>query len=173
MTSPARLEGGAGRRRRGCTSRTGADRERSMAKSVGQALEGSPAPAPRAAPRASSGSATARGESARATREAARSARQDCLRRGPSEEREPGVIAVERERCGARVPAREVHLDAVEAEDPALGDAERDRPRQEPMERVGWHALEPVLLGALEELLEAAHARQELYAPPRAVGHGA
>src|SRR2546427_6840856 len=77
------------------------------------------------ASRAPAGSAAARGESARATREAARPARQDRLRRGPSEEREPGLIAVERERCGARVPAREVHLDAVEVEDPALGDAER------------------------------------------------
>src|SRR2546430_15143817 len=47
------------------------------------------------------------------------------------------------------------------------------RSREEPMERVGRHALEPVLLGALEELLEAAHARQHLHAPPRAVGHGA
>src|SRR5947208_14417883 len=142
-----------------------------MAKSVGQALEGSPAPATRAAPRASPGSATARGESARATREAARPARQDRLRRGPSEEREPGLIAVERERCGARVPAREVHLDAVEVEDPALGDAERDRPRQEPVERVGWHALKPILLGALQELLAAAHARQVLHAAPPARGH--
>src|SRR2546430_8280195 len=118
-----------------------------------------PPPPPSPASRAPAGSATARDESARATREAARPARQDRLRRGPSEEREPGLIAVERERCGARVPAREVHLDAVEVEDPALGDAERDRPRQEPVEGVGWHALDPVLLGALEELLEAAHAR--------------
>src|SRR2546427_7212094 len=88
-------------------------------------LERPAAPATSPASRAPAGSATARGESARATREAARPARQDRLRRGPSEEREPGLIAVERERCGARVPAREVHLDAVEVEDPALGDAER------------------------------------------------
>src|SRR5439155_5004861 len=141
--------------------------------SAGVRLERSPATAARAAPRPPAGPAAPGREAAGPAGEAARAAREDRLRRIAPEEREPRVIAVERERCGARVPARRVHLDAVEVEDPAFGDAERDRPREEPVERVAWHALEPVLLGALEELLEAAHLRQDLHAAPRTVGHGA
>src|SRR5437773_4999559 len=123
--------------------------------------------------RAAAGPTTARREAAGPTREAAGAGRQDRLGGGAAEEREPRVIAAERERRGARVPAGRVHLDPVEAEDPALGDAERDRPRQKPMERVERHALEPVLLGALEKFLKPAHAREHLDAAPRAAGHGA
>src|SRR5216117_1960070 len=94
--------------------------------------------------RAAAGPTTARREAASPTREAAGAGRQDRLGGGAAEEREPRVIA-----------------------------AERDRPRQKPMERVERHALEPVLLGALEKFLKPAHAREHLDAAPRAAGHGA
>src|SRR5437762_10210001 len=99
----------------------------------------------------------ARAEPARPAREAAGAGRQERLGRLAAEGRDAGVVGVERERGRPRVPHGLVHLEALPAEDPALGDAERDRPRQEPVERVRRHPLEPILLRALEKLLKAAH----------------
>src|SRR5687767_12359687 len=74
----------------------------------------------------------------------------------PSSERgQRAVVGRERERSVARVPARLVHLQALEREDPALGDAERHGPGHPAVERVGRQTLETIALGALEEFLEA------------------
>src|SRR5437899_12666617 len=79
--------------------------------------------------------------------------------------------ARQREITAAHVPGRRRDLETLEIEDPALGDAERNRPRKPPVEGVGRQAREPILLRALEELLEAAHVRQLLHAEPGLVRH--
>src|SRR5262245_17184459 len=79
--------------------------------------------------------------------------------------------ARQREIAAAHVPGRLGDAKPLEVEDPALGDAERDRPRKPALEGVGRHALEAVLLRTLEKLLEAAHVRRLLHAEPRLVRH--
>src|SRR5436309_7218222 len=91
---------------------------------------------------------------------------------GPARERaEVALEGRQREVAATVVPGRRGNLEALKIEDPALGHAERDRPWQPPMERVGRHPLEPILLGPLEELLEPAHLRQDLHAGPGLARH--
>src|SRR5262249_48951528 len=54
--------------------------------------------------------------------------------------------ARQREIAAAHVPGRPRDPQALEVEDPALGDAERDRPREPSIEGVGRHPLEAILL---------------------------
>src|SRR5215831_16711657 len=63
--------------------------------------------------------------------------------------------ARQREIAAAHVPRWLGDAKPLEVEDPALGDAKRDRPWKPAVEGVGRHALEAILLGALEKLLEA------------------
>src|SRR3989454_7371437 len=121
---------------------------------------------PAAAPARSTAGRAARGEAAPASAAVAVATpgREDRLLRPLRERAEIVGEARQREVAATLVPGRRGDLDALEVEDPALGDAERDRPRQPPVQRVGRQPLEAVLLGPLEELLEAPHLREHPHA---------
>src|SRR5262249_94624 len=97
--------------------------------------------------------------------------REDRLFRTLREGAEIVREARQREIAAAHVPGRPRDPQALEVEDPALGDAERDRPRQPSIEGVGRHPLEMILLRAFEELLEAAHVRRLLHPQTRLLRH--
>src|SRR2546428_4621781 len=122
---------------------------------------------PAAAPARSTAGRAARGEAAPASAAAvavATPGREDRFLRPLRERAEIVGEARQREVAATLVPGRRGDLDALEVEDPALGDAQRDRPRQPPVQRVGRQPLEAVLLGPLEELLEAPHLREHPHA---------
>src|SRR5215467_6669680 len=126
--------------------------------------------------------APARAAAGRAAREAAVAGGADRLGVAPPrrEDRLLGALregtevvgeARQREVAAAHVPGRRRDSETLEVEDPALGDAERDRPRKPAIEGVGRHTREAILLRALEKFLEAAHVRRLLHAEPRLARH--
>src|SRR2546426_3910723 len=87
---------------------------------------------------------------------------QDGLFGALPEGRDRTVVPGEREALPAFEPARLVHHEAVPVEDPTLRHAQSHGPGKPSVQRVRRQALEPVLLGALEELLEAPDPDQRL-----------